>query len=79
MLEHRMDHDPWITLAIAVVYQAVLDAQNGHPALANEAKIWLQFIGVSWCEILDVSEKELKIFSLNDLKLPENTHRNWRY
>jgi hypothetical protein len=74
-----MEHDPWITLALAVVFQAMQDAQNGHPALANEAKCWLASIGFSWCQIMDVPEDILKNWASADFSLLLNPKRNWRY
>ena len=74
-----MAHDPWITLAMAVVYQAVLDAQYGHPTLSNEAKKWLVSIGISWCQIMDIQEDVLESWLNTGFVLPDNPRRNWRY
>ena len=75
----RDEHDPWITLALAVVYQAALDVQNGHPALAIDAKRWLEVVGLDWCEILDVPESTLMKWSNIDFRIVEPSQRNWRY
>jgi len=44
-----------------------------------EARTWLQFVGLSWCQLLGISEKELTFWSANSFDLPPNAHRNWRY
>lgn len=72
-------YDPWIILALAIVYQATLDVHNGHPALANEAKLWLNNMGMNWCQILGVPESHLEDWSRNNFALLENLQRNWRY
>ena len=79
MFEQLDEHDPWITLALAVICQAVLDVQNGHPALTTEAKRWLEVVGLDWCDLLDVPEDTLKNWVENDYKTVELHRRNWRY
>jgi len=74
-----MEHDPWITLAMAVIYQAAMDAHLEHPALAKEAEMWLKYTGVSWCQIMDIQEDDLESWMNNDFILPDNPRRNWRY
>ena len=79
MANHLGEHDPWITLALAVIYQAAQDAQTGHPALALEAKRWLKIVGISWCQIVDIPENVLENWSNNSFRLSANPKRNWRY
>jgi hypothetical protein len=79
MYDDYREHDPWITLALAVVYQAAQDAQNGHPALAADAKQWLEVVGVNWCQVLDVPERTLAKWFKMDFWIVKNSQRNWRY
>lgn len=73
------ENDPWITLAIAVVYQATLDVHYGHPAVSSEAKLWLEQTGVDWCQVLNIPENVLKSWADNNFCLLDNPQRNWRY
>jgi len=41
-------HDPYIALALAVIYHAVLDLDSDNPARMAEARAWLQFVGLNW-------------------------------
>ena len=71
--------DPYVALALAVVLKAALDLKSKNPACALEAKIWLQFVGLSWCQMLGISEKEISNWVSNNFALPPSVHRNWRY
>lgn len=71
--------DPFAVLALAVVFKAALDLKSKNPACALEARTWLQFVGLSWCQMLGISEKELTFWAANGFTLPPKTHRNWRY
>lgn len=79
MKDPIQEHDPWITLALAIVYQAAVDAENGHPALATDAKLWLEYIGLYWCEMLNVPINILENWSSSDFRLIGVPQRNWRY
>lgn len=71
--------DPYVVLALAVVFKAALDLQSKNPACALEARTWLQFVGLSWCQMLGISEKEISTWVAGNFTLPPNAHRNWRY
>ena len=71
--------DPYAALALAVVLKAALDLQSKNPACALEARTWLQFVGLSWCQMLGISEKEISTWVAGNFTLPPNAHRNWRY
>jgi len=71
--------DPYAVLALAVVFKAALDLKSKNPTCALEARIWLQFVGLSWCQLLGISEKDLTFWATNGFALPANAHRNWRY
>lgn len=71
--------DPYAALALAVVFKAAMDIKSKNPACASEARMWLQFVGVSWCQILGITEKELATWAGSDFSLPPSAHRNWRY
>jgi hypothetical protein len=71
--------DPYAALALAVVFKAALDLKSKNPSCALEARTWLQFVGLSWCQLLGISEKELTFWAANSFDLPPNAHRNWRY
>jgi len=71
--------DPYAALALAVVFKAALDLKSKNPSCALEARTWLQLVGLSWCQLLGISEKELTFWAANGFDLPPNTHRNWRY
>ena len=72
-------HDPYVALALAVIHHAALDLESENLARASEARTWLQFVGLSWCQMLGVSEKELKTWMAKGFALPPTFHRNWRY
>lgn len=76
---YERPHDPWAALALAVVIQAAEDVHQGYPALASEARAWLQTVGLSWCQALDVPDWDLKQWVLEDYKFSDSPHRNWRY
>ncbi len=71
--------DPYVALALAVIHHAALDLESKNPACVAEARVWLQFVGLSWCQILGVSDEELNAWVENDFALPSSVHRNWRY
>jgi hypothetical protein len=71
--------DPYAVLALAVVFKAALDLKSKNPTCALEARTWLQFVGLSWCQMLGISEKEISKWIASNFSLPSNTHRNWRY
>ncbi len=72
-------HDPYVALALAVIHHAAMDLESENPARVAEASAWLQFVGLSWCQILGVSEEELKAWVAKGFALPPSVHRNWRY
>jgi len=71
--------DPYAALALAVIYHAAMDLKSKNPARVAEARAWLQFVGLSWCHLLGVSEEELKVWAARSFALPPSVHRNWRY
>jgi len=71
--------DPYAVLALAVVFKAALDLKSKNPTCALEARTWLQFVGLSWCQMLGISEKEISKWVACNFSLPPNAHRNWRY
>lgn len=72
-------NDPFAALALAVILRAALDLKSKNPARVSEARTWLQFVGLSWCQLLGISEKELTFWVANGFALPPKAHRNWRY
>jgi hypothetical protein len=72
-------HDSYVALALAVIHHAAMDLESENPARVAEARAWLQIVGLSWCQILGVSEEELNFWAANDFILPPSVHRNWRY
>jgi len=78
-MEEATIYDGYAALALAIVYNAALDVKSNNPALVAEARAWLLLVGLSWCEILDVSEKDFAGWVANDFDLPTSSHRNWRY
>lgn len=72
-------HDPYAVLALAVIHHAAADLESENPSRVAEARKWLQFVGLSWCQMLGVSEEELNTWAANDFTLPLSVHRNWRY
>jgi hypothetical protein len=73
------EHDPWAALAMAVVFQAAQDVQSENPACVSEARTWLQFVGLGWCQVLDVPDFVLTQWAMRGFELPDVPHRNWRY
>ena len=71
--------DPFAALALAIILRAALDLKSKNPARVSEARTWLQFVGLSWCQLLGISEKELTFWAANGFALPPKAHRNWRY
>jgi hypothetical protein len=71
--------DPFAALALAVILRAALDLKSKNRARVSEARTWLQFVGLSWCQLLGISEKELTFWAANGFALPLKAHRNWRY
>jgi hypothetical protein len=71
--------DPFAALALAVILRAALDLKSKNPARVSEARTWLQFVGLSWCQLLGISEKKLTFWAANGFALPPKAHRNWRY
>ncbi|MCX6054796.1 MAG: hypothetical protein NTZ74_07775 [Chloroflexi bacterium] len=71
--------DPFAALALAVILRAALDLKSKNPACALEARTWLQFVGLSWFQMLGISEKEISKWVASNFSLPPNAHRNWRY
>ncbi len=71
--------DPYAVLALAVVFKAALDLKSKNPTCVLEARTWLQFVGLSWCQMLGISEKEISKWVAGNYSLPPNAHRNWRY
>jgi hypothetical protein len=78
-MDKKTIHDPYVALALAVIHHAAMDLESENPARVAEASAWLQFVGLSWCQILGVSEEELKTWVANGFALPPSIHRNWRY
>jgi len=76
---YERPHDPCAALALEVVIQAAEDVHHGYPALASEARAWLQTVGLNWCQALDVPDWDLKKWVLEDYKFSDSPHRNWRY
>ena len=72
-------YDPFRALALAVILRAALDLKSKNPARVSEARTWLQFVGLSWCQMLGISEKEISKWVACNFSLPPNAHRNWRY
>jgi hypothetical protein len=71
--------DPFAALALAVILRAALDLKSKNPARVSEARTWLQFVGLSWCQLLSISEKEISTWVASNFALPPKAHRNWRY
>ena len=71
--------DPYAVLALAVVFKAASDLKSKNPTCALEARTWLQFVGLSWCQLLGISEKEISKWTASNFSLLPNAHRNWRY
>jgi hypothetical protein len=78
-MDEESIQDPYVALALAVVQHAAHDLKSKNPARVAEASAWLQFVGLSWCQMLGVSEEELKIWVSKGFALPPPVHRNWRY
>lgn len=78
-MDDKTIHDPYIALALAVIHHAAVDLESENPARVAEARAWLQFVGLSWCQMIGVSEEELNTWAANNFSLPPSVHRNWRY
>lgn len=78
-MNEESNSDPYAVLALAVVFKAALDLKSKNPKCALEARTWLQFVGLSWCQMLGISEKEISKWVAGNYSLPPNAHRNWRY
>jgi len=78
-MDEETIYDPYVALALAVVLHAALDLKSKNPSREAEARTWLQFVGLSWCQILGVSEKELTSWVANGFTILPSVHRNWRY
>jgi hypothetical protein len=72
-------HDPYTALALAVIYHAVQDLHCKNPSRVAEARAWLQFVGLDWCQLLGVTEEKLNAWVTGNFTLPPSAHRNWRY
>ena len=71
--------DPYVALALAIIYKAALDLKSKNPACAAEAQAWLQLVGLSWCQLLGITDEELTEWVSENFTLPSSVHRNWRY
>jgi hypothetical protein len=78
-MEEEKINDRYAALALAIVYNAALDLKSKNPARVAEARTWLQWVGLSWCQILGISDEELDHWAANNFALPPSAHRNWRY
>ncbi len=78
-MDDNIIHDPYIALALAVIYHAVSDLESNNPARVSEAQAWLQFVGLNWCQLLGVSEETLNAWVAAGFAMPPSAHRNWRY
>ncbi len=72
-------HGPYTTLALAVIHHAMQDLKSDNPARVAEARAWLQFVGIDWCELLGITGEELNTWVASGFALPDTGHRNWRY
>jgi hypothetical protein len=77
--QHSKLDENYAALALAVIHKAVLDLQSNNPACVAEARAWLQWVGLSWCQILGISDEEIDHWAANNFALPPSAHRNWRY
>jgi len=66
-------------LVLAIVYRAALDMKSDNVFCVSEAKKWLLNVGLHWCQIIGVSEKDLSNWQASNFSLPGCSHRNWRY
>lgn len=69
----------YAALALAIIHKAALDLHSRNPACASEARAWVMLIGISWCQMLGVTESQLSAWEANHFALPPGSHRNWRY
>lgn len=72
-------NDNYAALALAIVQKAALDLRRSNPACAAEARAWLMLVGISWCQMLGVTEIQLASWAANNFFLQPSSHRNWRY
>ena len=79
MMRKEPIYDYYAALALAVIYGAARDLKSKNPARVSEARAWLQVVGLSWCQILGISDVELDRWAANNFALPSSAHRNWRY
>ena len=78
-MEEETIYDYYAALALAVVYGAARDLMSKNPARVSEARAWLQLVGLSWCQMLGVSESQLDDWAKKGYTIPFSSHRNWRY
>jgi len=69
----------YAALALAIIHKAALDLHSSNPACAAEARAWLILIGISWCQMLGISETQLAGWEKKGFALSNSPHRNWRY
>jgi hypothetical protein len=69
----------YASLALAIIHKAALDLNSSNPSCAAEAQAWLVLVGISWCQMLGVTEAQLAAWAGNNYILPLSRHRNWRY
>lgn len=55
----KIIHDPFLASALVVLHHAEASLESENPACVAEARTWLQFVGLSSCQVLGVSEEEL--------------------
>jgi hypothetical protein len=78
-LRSMVPNGNYAALALAIIHKAALDMHSRNPACASEARAWLMLIGISWCQMLGVTEAQLAAWEGNHFALPSGSHRNWRY
>ena len=69
----------YAALALAIIHKAALDLNSSNPSCAAEAQAWLVLVGMSWCQMLGITETQLAAWAKKKYALPSSTHRNWRY
>ena len=78
-LRSMVPNGNYAALALAIIHKAALDLHSNNPARASEARAWLMWVGISWCQMLGVTEAQLAAWEANHYALPPGSHRNWRY
>ncbi len=78
-LRSMMPNGNYAALALAIIHKAALDLHSSNPACAAEARAWLVLVGISWCQMLGVTDSQLAAWEANHFALPPESHRNWRY